>query len=228
MKRKSIICGLMLFLVFCSCLYLLHYNLQSKDSNLDILGTNLNQEIKNNDNYKIYKTESKNDITYNVVDFERNLAYSWTFAKEKTDTPLNQTIEMDINLRLDIDAITNTTNDINELVKENKLIVSFDYHGDLPTKALVKINVKDKFKDGEHLYLYYYNPDNKQIEFIDKNIKVKDGYIEFNIEHCSDYFLTASVVNEAVNNPKSINYIIIGLGAIVFILIAITLVQSKK
>ena len=37
-----------------------------------------------------------------------------------------------------------------------------------------------------------------------------------------------TVVNDAVNNPKSLNYIIIGLGAVVVILIAITLVQSKK
>ena len=151
---------------------------------------------------------------------QRNLSYSWSFKKNNdTAIPLNKTIEMDINLRLNIDAITENTNTINELVQKNKLIVSFDYHGSLPTSAKIKINVQKELEIAKE-----HNISKKT----NKDIKVKDGYIEFDIEHCSDYFLTASVVNEAVNNPKSINYIIIGLGVIVFILIAITLVQSKK
>ena len=52
--------------------------------------------------------------------------------------------------------------------------------------------------------------------------------MEFQITHCSDYFLTAAVVNDAVNNPQNVNYIIIGLAVVVFILIAVTLFQSKK
>lgn len=193
----------------------------------------LEKEIKenlavNNEPYKILKTEKSNEVIYNVIDYERNLTYSWSFLKDDRTKPLVNSLEMDINLRLNIDAITHNTNIINEKVAENKLIVSFDYHGELPTKAMVKINVSDKFKNGDKLYLYYYNPELDQIEFMEKNIMVKDGYAEFTIEHCSDYFLTGAVVNEAVGNPKSINYVIIALGAVVFILIAITLKQSKK
>ncbi len=181
-----------------------------------------------NEPYKILKSENSKEVVYNVIDYERNLTYSWSFSKENIDIPLSESLEMDINLRLNIDAITNNTNIINEKVNDNKLIVTFDYHGNLPTKAKVLVDVQKKFKNGEHLYLYYYNPELDQIEFIDKDIVVKDGYVEFEIDHCSDYFLTGAVVNEAVNNPKSINYVIIGLGIIVFILIAITLIQSKK
>ena len=108
------------------------------------------------------------------------------------------------------------------------MIISFDYHGALPLKSTVRINVSNKFKNGDSLYLYYYNPDNDGIEYIAHNVDVKNGYVEFQIEHCSDYFLTAAVVNDAVNNPESVNYIIIGLIVIVFILVAITLIQSKK
>ena len=106
--------------------------------------------------------------------------------------------------------------------------MTFDHHGKLPSNATVRVNVADKFKDGEELYLYYYNEESSEIEYIEHKLKVVDGYVEFDIEHCSNYFLTAAVVNEAVNNPKSVNYIIIGLGVIVFILIAMTLSQSKK
>ena len=63
---------------------------------------------------------------------------------------------------------------------------------------------------------------------MEHHLEVNNGYVEFNIDHCSNYFLTAAVVNDAVNNPKSVNYIIIGLGVIVFILIAVTLSQSKN
>lgn len=178
--------------------------------------------------YKILKTENSKEIIYNVIDYERNLTYSWSFSKKDIDKPLSESLEMDINLRLNIDAITNNTKIINEKTNQNKLIVSFDYHGELPTKAKVLVNVQNKFYNGEHLYLYYYNPELNQIEFVDEDLIVKNGYVEFEIEHCSDYFLTGAVVNEAVNNPKSINYVIIGLGVIVFILIAITLMQSKK
>ena len=60
------------------------------------------------------------------------------------------------------------------------------------------------------------------IEYITRDGEVKNGYVEFQIEHCSDYFLTAAIVNDAVNNPKSVNFIIIGLIVVVFILIAVT------
>ena len=73
-----------------------------------------------------------------------------------------------------------------------------------------------------------YNPDSDEIEYMDNVVFVKNGMAEFQIKHCSDYFLTAAVVNDAVNNPQSVNYIIIGLIVVVFILIAITLKQSKK
>ena len=108
------------------------------------------------------------------------------------------------------------------------MIISFDYHGELPLKTTVRINVENRFENNEHLYLYYYNPESDEIEYIMHDVVVKNGYVEFQIDHCSDYFLTGAVVNEAVNNPKSVNYIIIGLIAVVFILIAVTLIQSKR
>jgi len=185
--------------------------------------------LANNQGTRIMKVESKNHISYIVEDYERDLTYTWQF--EKTDEFYNnvkENLEIDINLRLSLDAYNAVTEDINNRVDQNKLIVTFDHHGKLPSNATVRVNVVDKFKDGEDLYLYYYNEDTNQIEYMEHHLEVKDGYVEFNIDHCSNYFLTAAVVNDAVNNPKSVNYIIIGLGVIVFILIAVTLSQSKN
>lgn len=177
----------------------------------------------------ITKTETNDYYLYDVVDNERNLTYSWKFLKEENkNISVEENMYIDNDLRLSLDASTKDTKRINEKVKNDKLIITFDYHGMLPLEAKVKIDVSDKFNDGEKLYLYYYNPDSDEIEYMDNVVFVKNGMAEFQIKHCSDYFLTAAVVNDAVNNPQSVNYIIIGLIVVVFILIAITLKQSKK
>ncbi len=185
--------------------------------------------LTQNSGTRVLKSESEKYISYIVEDYERDLTYTWQF--EKTNefyASVSDNLEIDVNLRLSVDAETKETADINKRVDQNKLVVTFEHHGKLPEVATIRINVADKFKDGEKLYLYYYNDKNKQIEYIDHKLEVIDGYVEFQIDHCSDYFLTAAVVNDAVNNPKSINYIIIGLGVVVFILVAVTLKQSKR
>ena len=182
-----------------------------------------------NEKTKMTKTETKDYYYYEIKDYERDLEYSWKFQKEEDQKiSIEDSLFIEEDLRLSLDAKTEDTEKINEEVDQNKLIISFDYHGNLPLDTTVKVNVQDKFSNGEKLYLYYYNPELDQIEYIDHGVEVKNGYVEFHIDHCSDYFLTAAVVNDAVNNPQSINFIIIGLVVVVFILIAITLFQSKK
>lgn len=183
----------------------------------------------NNKKTKIEKTETRDYYYYSIEDYERNLSYSWQFEKDPNQNiSVEDSLFITEDLRLSIDSNTSGANTITNRVDQKKLIISFDYHGALPLKTTVKINVSDRFKNGDSLYLYYYNPENNEIEYIMHNVEVKDGYAEFQIEHCSDYFLTAAVVNDAVNNPESVNYIIIGLVVIVFILVAVTLIQSKK
>lgn len=177
----------------------------------------------------IEKTETNDFYYYEVKDTERDLEYSWRFSKEKqNDISVEESLYIEEDLRLRLDADTLDTRTIHQMVNQEKLIISFDYHGNLPLETSVRINVSDRFKDGENLYLYYYNPESDIIEYIAHNVKVQDGYVEFQIDHCSDYFLTAAVVNDALNNPKSVNYIIIGLIVVVLILVAITLFQSKN
>ncbi len=178
---------------------------------------------------KVSKLETEDYYYYMVEDHERNLSYSWKFQKDKKrQISVEESLNIDVDLRLSLDAFTKDTEAISSRVDQKKLIISFDHHGTLPLEATVRINVSDKFKEHERLYLYYYNPEKDQIEYIDHNVKVEDGYVEFTIDHCSDYFLTGAVVNDAVGNPKNINYIIIGLIVVVFILVAVTLVQSKN
>ena len=185
--------------------------------------------LVNNTGTKIMKVEGEQNISYIVEDYERNLTYTWSFPKtEKYQNNVADNLNIDITLRLSLDADTSVTRHINEKVEENKLIVTFDHHGILPETATVRINVGNRFEDGDKLWLYYYNPEKDQIEYIDHKLKVKDGFVEFQIDHCSDYFLTGAVVNDAVGNPKNINAIIIVLGVVALGLVAFTLWQSSK
>lgn len=196
---------------------------------LVVLSFLLALETTNAKAVSILKTETSDSYYYEVKDTERDLEYSWRFLKEKDQNiSVEDSLYIEEDLRLSLDADTTDTRTINQMVNQEKLIISFDYHGALPLETSVRINVSDRFRDGENLYLYYYNPESDNIEYIAHNVKVQDGYVEFQIDHCSDYFLTAAVVNDAVNNPQSVNYIIIGLIVVVFILVAITLFQSKN
>lgn len=176
----------------------------------------------------ITKSETKDEIIYEVTDNRKNLKYSWTFNKdENLMKSLKDNMEIDMSLKLDV--LTTLDNEkLNSITNEDKLIISFEHHGELPTKAKVRINVSDKYKDGELLYLYYLNEEKDQIEYIDSKIPVKHGYVEFEITHCSDYFLTASIVQDAVNNPKNVNLIIIVMVIVIIVLIGATLFQNKK
>ena len=196
---------------------------------LVVLSFLLALETTNAKAVSILKTETSDSYYYEVKDTERDLEYSWRFLKEKDQNiSVEDSLYIEEDLRLSLDADTMDTRTINQMVNQEKLIISFDYHGALPLETSVRINVSDRFREGENLYLYYYNPESDNIEYIAHNVKVQDGYVEFQIDHCSDYFLTAAVVNDAVNNPQSVNYIIIGLIVVVFILVAITLFQSKN
>jgi len=177
----------------------------------------------------VTKAETKDEVIYEVVDNRKNLTYSWTFNKdEKFKKALKDDMEIDLNLKLDI---LNELKDkeLDSLVtNEDKLIISFEHHGELPTKAKIKINVQERYKDGELLYLYYLNEEENRVEYIANEIPVKNGYVEFEIEHCSNYFLTASIVQDAVNNPKNVNLIIIVMVVVIIVLIGATLFQNKK
>ena len=105
----------------------------------------------------------------------------------------------------------------------DKLYVDFSYHGELPTKAKIKLDVSKKFTDGSKLYLYYYDEVSKKVEFIEKDIGVKDGYAEFEIDHCSKYFLTNAIVNDVKETPKVLSKVIVGLVAVVIALMAYTI-----
>lgn len=193
------------------------------------IGINNKKMLSNNTLINISKTISKEEIIYEVVDKSKNLTYSWTFLNnEDFNKSLKDNMEIDLDLRLQLMTDIKDKNIENLVSNNDKLIISFNHHGELPTKAKIKLDVKDKYKNGEKLYLYYYNEELDRIEYIQNDIIVNNGKVEFEITHCSNYLLTASIVQDAVNNPKNINIIIIVMVVVIIVLIGATLFQNKK
>lgn len=179
---------------------------------VDIIGINEND-------YNITKTIKDNEIVIDLVEKDTGLSYSWSFDKSK--------IKEKIKLNFNIDFESTKKEQIDNAAGDNdKIYLSFSHHGTLPTNTKIRVDVSSKFKNGERLYLYYYNEETNKAEFVADNIVVSDGYAEFEIDHCSEYFLTDAIVNDTVNNPRTINKIIIALFLLVMILMCYTLFRK--
>lgn len=168
----------------------------------------------------ITKTINNNNLLY-TINKDGIFQYSWTFINKDL-------IQDDININLILNFNSPFKQDIDKLLDSDikRQYLSFEYHGNLPTDALIKVKVDDNFKNGEHLYLYYYN-ENK-LEYIKQDLIVNDGYIEFKINHCSDYLLTSSIIKNASDNPQNLGFIIVVLMIIIVGLITVTLFQNKN
>ena len=87
------------------------------------------------------------------------------------------------------------------------LTVSFAYDGKLPGKTEVALDLSEGgFKDGATVYLYYFNEKTNAFELVDE-AKYADGFATFEMEHCSDYIVTAEKLSSSapatVSTPKA-------------------------
>lgn len=166
--------------------------------------------------YEIAKTISDEKVIIDIIEKDGDLYYSWSFDKDKIGS------EIDLNFELNFESPKKQ--EIDALAENpDKTYLSFTHHGNLPSEATINVYVGNKYSNGEKLYLYYYNEEKNTIEYVDKGLEVKDGYVTFKINHCSDYFLTGAVVNNAEGNPKNMNTIIGILAVIVIGLVGATL-----
>ncbi len=170
--------------------------------------------------YKIEKTIREDQVIINIIERDGNLYYSWSFDKDK--------IESEIDLNFELKFVSPKKSEIDAIAEnKDKTYLSFTHHGNLPSEATMNVYVGDKYSDKEKLYLYYYNEEKDKVEYVDHDLQVKNGYVTFKIKHCSDYFLTGAVVNNAEGNPKNMNYVIGILAVIIFGLIGANLFFKK-
>lgn len=169
----------------------------------------------------VFKTTTNKDIIY-IVEDNLSFSHSWQFNKNEYKDNFNFSLKL-----------LNSSSYLNKIKKAidintKRQYLFFEHHGSLPATATIKVRADKSFSDGDKLYLYYFNDQTNKLEYIDDNLIVKDGFVEFKIKHCSDYILTGSIVKVAMNNPKNMSFIIITLIIIGVILVGATLFVNNK
>lgn len=148
---------------------------------------------------------------------------TWTFyGKDIKDKNIK-----DIDLTVKVETLEYSTSPNKEVIAskvkdEDVLILSFAENGTLPGKAKVKVKLDAAWlegKDKNNIYIYYYNPKTKKAEVVAKKLKVdKDGSVEFEITHTSDYFvsdkdLVAEGILPKTGSMLDMN-VLLGIGAL--------------
>ena len=120
----------------------------------------------------------------------------------------------------------NLSNKILSLIdkKDQGLVIDFLHSGSLPKGTKISLWVGDKFNDGDILTLYYYNPTHGKLDVSVKNIKVQNGAIEIELDHCSSYVLTLASNNAQTGPMNVVFYTILALIS----LIGIVFLAKKK
>lgn len=144
---------------------------------------------------------SKKTIRFNYFDENKKLIYSWAIngSEIKDDKEFNTSISFTTEFEKEINKLSNYA---------NGLYVNFKHTGDLPEGTKVKLFVGNKFDNDNLVNMYYYNGSEGKLDFIKDNIKVVDGYIELDVNHCSEYFLTMSKI-EVVEKKETLNIFMI-------------------
>ena len=162
--------------------------------------------------------KSKKTLTFNYYNEEKKLIYSWKVDGSK--------IEDTKDLLTNITFTTDNIDKIGELSNyADGMYLNFSHKGTLPKGTKVKIFVGDKFEDKTKVNLYHFNKEDSSLDSIITELIVKDGYIEFDIEHCSEYFVTRS--NLGLNHTN--NYLIVIISIIeLIVIIAIIILDILK
>lgn len=188
--------------------------LNSSDSQIDII---LNANKITKDIIDSIKNSNK-IISFDKYDENKLLLYSWLINSKKIKN--SNEFNTNINITENNDKIDKLTN------YANGLYISFEHKGDLPEGTKVKLFVGNKYKNGDLLNFYYYNEKDNKLELIKKDITVKDGYVEIDMNHCSNYYLTKAEFDKKNSNPF-IAISIVELGLIIS-MTAFYIIKNKK
>ena len=151
----------------------------------------------------------------NYFNEEKNLIYSWIIDGSKISEVLD--------FSLKINFSSNYTYEIGEISNySDGKYIHFEHQGDLPAGTKVKLYVGDKFIDDKLVNVYFYDHNTKKLELIKQKLVVKNGYIEFEINHCSDYFVTMATIGESSETVLTLIFMIVSI--VEFVLIAAILI----
>ena len=109
------------------------------------------------------------------------------------------------------------------------IYLSFIDCGDIPKGALLKYFVGDKYSDKDKINLYTYDEKSKKVVELEKDIVVKDGYVELKISDAVKHVMTqANILSEESSSFNIWIIISIILFIMVLLLGVFTFITKKK
>lgn len=137
---------------------------------------------------------------WDLLDGQETLAATWNFAREDLTTSLAR----DVNLGVDAELNVNEQAIVDQALTSGTTYqpISFDHSGELPGTATVDVPLTEAFADTDDLMLYYINENTDELEEVGP-VTVKDGNLEFSIEHCSSYVVKSSSSASAGNTGST-------------------------
>lgn len=177
-------------------------------------------DIISKDDMNLIK-KSKKIARFSYYDENDKLIYSWIIDGKKIEKvyEVNTTINLSGNKAKDIKKLSNYADGI---------FLDFKHNGILVNGTSIKLYVGDKFEDGNLVSVYYYNEKNNTLDLKIESIKVKKGYIEFDIDHCSNYFVTMSNLKDNKSNNVFAIIIIIELIIVITIMVFYFIKRKKE
>ena len=209
------------------------YDLEDLDS---VLKSNSDKNINIKSDTKISSSDlekiknSRKTVKFNNYNSDNKLIYSWIIdgSKLKNTSDLETSISNDSNNKKDILRLSNYA---------DGLFASLKQTSNLPSGTKIKLFVGNKYEDNDLVNAYAYVKNNDKLKLVNKNIKVNDGYVEFDIVESSDYFITMSnisnsnnVITQTEKTSSTLPIIIIigGLSLLVIVLTIALILKKKK
>lgn len=164
--------------------------------------------------------ESKKKVSFNYYNEDKKMLYSWVVdgAAIKEPTEFNTNLNFVSEQKEEIGKLSNYA---------DGFYLNFEHNGKLPEGTKIKVYVGDKFKDNQIVNVYYHNKDNNSLDTIKKDLVVTEGYIEFDIKHCSDYFVTMSEVQGVIETTDINIFFIISIIEFIIIIALVVLGYFK-
>ena len=172
-----------------------------ESTNNDILVNLTQADMVSKDIFTAIKGQDKN-ITFNIEDSAGKTVVSWTFNGKDITGEMK-----DVELVATYTDPVKTQQEIKKLIGNDQyLAINFANNGVLPGTAQIKLFIGNNFSTNNVLNLYYYNDQTGKVDLVGSQLTVdKDGYVSFNIAHCSTYFTTKTTIKDVVQNIPTLN-----------------------
>ena len=162
-------------------------------------------EIKDEENTlssNILKELKGKDIELKITKYENdNIKYIWSIS----DKNIKEEFDFDTLVKFE----SENADKINELMNyAQSIYLNYSHSGNLPKNTKFKVYVGNEYNENDLLNLYYFDEKSNKMILEQENLVVKNGFVEYEIEHCSEYILTQSKIKNSNFDYKNIIIII--------------------